>query len=200
MIKHLIFVFLFFVVYTFAGEKENELIGELQNKFKTINDLTVDVAQRSNGKEILSGKLSYKKENQFYLDLKSNLIVSDGSTIWNYNKGSKKVIINNVDKTDPSFFSFNRIIYDYPPKCELSSEKEGEADILIFVPKESSNLGFSEAKVWIDKDNLISKVELRGTGSEKTEVDFSNYKLNQNQPDSKFKFNPPEGSNIIDLR
>ncbi len=200
MIRRLIIVFLFFAVSSLAGEKENELVNRLQKKFGTINDLTVDVFQKSHGKEILSGKLSYKKENQFYLDLKSNLIVSDGSTIWNYNKGNKKVIINDVDETDPSFFSFQRIVYDYPQKCDLSSEKDGDFDVLIFVPKQNSNLGFDEAKVSIGKDDLISKVELTGSGSEKTEVDFSNYKLNQNLADSKFKFNPPEGSSIIDLR
>jgi outer membrane lipoprotein carrier protein len=200
MIKQMIFVFLFFTVSSFAGEKEDELVNKLQKKFETINDLTVDVVQKSHGKEILSGKLSYKKENQFYLDLKSNLIVSDGSTIWNYNKENKKVIINDVDETDPSFFSFNRIIFDYPQKCDLSSEKNGDSDILIFVPKQNSNLGFNEAKVWISKDNLIDKVELAGSGSEKTEVDFSNYNMNQNLKESKFKFIPPEGSSIIDLR
>jgi outer membrane lipoprotein carrier protein len=200
MVKYLIFIFLFFAVFTFAGDNENTLVSKLQKKFETINDLTVDVVQKSHGKEILSGKLSYKKENQFHLDLKSNLIVSDGSTIWNYNKARNKVVINDVDETDPSFFSFNRIVYDYPLKCDLSSEKDGEFDVLIFVPKQNSNLGFIEARVWINRDNLISKVELSGTGSEKTEVHFSNYKLNQNLPDSKFKFNPPEGSTIIDFR
>ncbi len=200
MIKHFIFIFLLISVSSFAGGKENEMVNKLQKKFETINDLTVDVVQKSHGKEILSSKLSYKKENQFYLDLKSNLIISDGSTIWNYNKGGKKVIINDVDETDPSFFSFNRIVYDYPKKCDLSSEKDGDFDVLIFVPKQNSNLGFDEAKVSIGKDDLISKVELTGSSSEKTEVDFSNYKLNQNLADSKFKFNPPEGSSIIDLR
>lgn len=200
MIRHLSFAFLLFTVSSFAGGKENELVNQLQKKFETINDLTVDVVQKSRGKEILSGKLSYKKENKFYLDLKSNLIVSDGSTIWNYNKKDKKVIINDVDETDPSFFSFSRIVNDYPSQCNLSSERDGDIDVLIFVPKKNSNLGFDEAKLWIGKDNLINKVELTGTGSEKTEVEFLNYNLNQNPADSKFKFNPPEGSVIIDLR
>jgi len=200
MAKNLVFVFIFFVVSAFAGEKENELVNRLQKKFEKINDLTVDVIQKSRGKEILSGKLSYKKENKFNLDLKSNLIVSDGSTIWNYNKAGKKVIINDVDETDISFFSFNKIVYDYPSQCDMSSEMNGDFDILILMPRQNSNLGFSEAKVWIGKDNLISKVELTGTGSEKTEIDFLNYNLNRNLADSKFIFNPPEGSNIIDLR
>jgi outer membrane lipoprotein carrier protein len=200
LIKHFIFIFLFFAVSALAGERESELVNKLQKKFETINNLTVDVVLKSQGEEILSGLLSYKKENQFNLDLKSNLIISDGSTIWNYNRESKKVIINEVDKTDPSFFSFNKIVNDYPSKCDLSSERNGNFDVLIFVPRQNSNLGFNKAKVWIDKSDLINKVELTGSGSEKTEIHFSNYKLNQNLSDSKFKFNPPKGSSIIDLR
>ena len=200
MIKYFSLVFLFVVSSSFAGDKEKELLGLLQKKFETIKDFTVTVIQRSGGKEILSGKLSYKKENKFSLDLKSNLIVSDGSTIWNYNKKEKKVIINDVDETDPSFFSFRRIIYDYPSQCTLSSGQDGAFNILIFVPKENSNLGFSKAELWIGEDDLINKVVLTGSGSEKTEVGFSSYILNQDLPDSKFKFNPPEGSVVIDLR
>jgi outer membrane lipoprotein-sorting protein len=41
---------------------------------------------------------------------------------------------------------------------------------------------------------------LNGGGSENVEVVFSNYNLNQSLEDSKFIFNPPEGSTIIDFR
>ncbi len=189
-----------------AQDKGNQRLKSLQNKFETINDLTVDVVQKSGSKESatggLSGKLSYKKESavggKFHLDLKNNLIVSDGSTIWNYNKRENKVIINNVDETDPSYFSFNSIVYTYPSQCTLTSEQNGE--VLVLTPKENSDLNFSKAKLWINKENLVTKITLENEGTGETEISFSNYKLNQNIADSKFKFTPPEGSTIIDLR
>jgi len=196
MYKFLIFLFL--ITTTFAGDKEEKLLRALQNKFETINELIVDIVQKSGGKEILSGKLSYKKENRFHLELKNNLIVSDGSTIWNYNKKENKVIINNVDESDPSYFSFKSIVYDYPSQCYLTSEQNGE--VLVLTPKENSDLNFTKAKLRINKENLVSKIVLEGAGTGDVEVVFSNYKLNQNLSDSKFKFTPPEGSTIIDLR
>jgi len=196
MYKFLIFLFL--ITISFAGEKEEKLLRALQNKFETINELIVDIVQKSGGKEILSGKLSYKKENRFHLELKNNLIVSDGSTIWNYNKKENKVIINNVDESDPSYFSFKSIVYDYPSQCYLTSEQNGE--VLVLTPKENSDLNFTKAKLRINKENLVSKIVLEGAGTGDVEVVFSNYKLNQNLSDSKFKFTPPEGSTIIDLR
>jgi outer membrane lipoprotein-sorting protein len=200
MIRSSFLIFLFFTAISFISDKEEKLLRSLQEKFETINDLSVDIVQKTNSKKVFAGKLSYKKENKFYLDLKNILVVSNGSTLWNYNKNQNKVIINKVDKTYPSFFSFNRIVYDYPSECTITFEKEDDSDILIFVPKENSNLSFYEAKLWITKDYLISKIMLNGGVSENVEVVFSNYNLNQSLGDSKFIFNPPEGSTIIDFR
>lgn len=195
MKKHiLIFLFLQF----FIGAQDSDKLKSLQDKFESIRDLSVNIMQKSGGAEILSGKLYYKNGNKFNLDLKNNIIVSDGSTIWNYNKRENKVIINAVDKSDPSYFSFNTFVYDFPSQCVISSEQNGE--VLVLAPKTNSELNFVKAKLWINKDNLVSKVLLEGTGAGNTEINFSNYRLNQNISESQFNFIPPEGSTIIDLR
>jgi len=194
----LMILLLFLSLNLNAQDNSKQLLKSLQNKFETIKDLTADILQKSGGKDILSGKLSYKKENKFHFDLKNNLIVSDGLTIWNYNKKDKKLIINNIDETDPSLFSFKSIIYDYPSQCTISSEKEGE--VLVFVPKENSELNFSKAKLWINRDNLIDTIIIINKEAVDIEINFINYTLNQNLTDTKFKFTPPEGSAIIDLR
>ncbi len=194
----LMILLLFLSLNLNAQDNSKQLLKSLQNKFETIKDLTADILQKSGGKDILSGKLSYKKENKFHFDLKNNLIVSDGLTIWNYNKKDKKLIINNIDETDPSLFSFKSIIYDYPSQCTISSEKEGE--VLVFVPKENSELNFSKAKLWINRDNLIDTIIIINKEAVDIEINFINYTLNQNLTDTKFKFTPPEGSTIIDLR
>ena len=192
-----LFLILFLLTNLFSQDT-NKQLKSLQNKFETINDLTVDIFHKAQGKESFTGKLSFKKENKFHLDLKNNLIVSDGNSIWNYNRKENKVIINNVDESGPSFFSFSTFVYDYPSRCYIASEQNGE--VLVFTPKENSNLNFTKAKLWINKENLVSKVILENRGMGNIEVSFSNYKLNQNLVDSKFSFTPPEGSTLIDLR
>ena len=198
VIRFTILVLLFPVLYVYAQGDSDKLLNSLQNKFESINDLTLDIVQKSGGQEFLSGKLSFKKENKFYLGLKNNLIVSDGSSIWNYNKRENKVIINSVDESAPTFFSFNTFVYDYPSKCNITSEQNGE--VLVFTPKPGSDLNFNKAKLWVSKENLLSKIVLEGSPSGEIEVVFSNYKLNQNLKNSIFTFIPPEGSTVIDLR
>jgi outer membrane lipoprotein-sorting protein len=198
------FIILFLITNLSGGDAEEKLLRSLQNKFEEINDLTVDIIQRSGGNEVLSGKLSYKKESsgseKFLFEMKNNFIVSDGSVIWNYNKSKNKVIINSVDETDPSFFSFKKMIYDYPAECNLASERKGSSDILIFVPKDDSELNFNKVALWINQDNLIDKIVLESAVSKNIEIIFSGYRIDQNLADSKFNFTPPEGSTIIDLR
>lgn len=193
----LIFIFLSLSI---NAQDNNLQLKSLQNKFETINDLTVDVVQRSGGQEVLSGKLSYKRESsgsgKINLDMKNNLIVSDGSTIWNFNKSKNKVIINSVDESDPSYFSFSSIIYEYPSQCYLTTD----GDVLILTPKEDSFLNFDKAKLFIGKENLVNKLVVESAGAGSFEIIFSNYILNQNLPGSKFEFTPPEGSTVIDLR
>jgi outer membrane lipoprotein-sorting protein len=52
----------------------------------------------------------------------------------------------------------------------------------------------------INKDNLVEKIIIERTASGEMSIELSNYKLNQDLPDTRFSFTPPEGSTIIDLR
>jgi outer membrane lipoprotein carrier protein len=194
MIKLFLLMILSLSINIPAQDAEQRL-KDLQNKFEEINDLTVDIVQKSGGAEVLSGKLSFKKENKFYLDLKNNLIISDGNNIWNYNKKENKVIINIVDESDPSYFSFNTFVYEYPSQCDLSL-KDGD---IILTPKPDSELNFMNARLILNEENLVEKVLIKGAGAD-IEISFSNYQLNQKTADTKFKFIPPEGSSVIDLR
>jgi outer membrane lipoprotein-sorting protein len=191
-------IFLLLFVNNNAQDTASRILKSLQDKFGTISDLSANVVHVSMG-QTLSGKLLFKKENNFHLDFKNNIIVSNGVHIWNYSKKDNKVIISDFDDSDPSSISINKIIYDYPSESNIKSETDVEGDVLILVPKENSELNFTLVKIWVNKENLISKVKIN-SGSGETEIRFSNYKLNRNLADSQFTFTPPEGSTVIDLR
>ena len=182
----------------FAQNAES-VLKSLQNKFDSITDLTADVAQKNNGQSNLTGKMYFKKENNIRLEVGNQTIVADGKTSWNYNKKNKKVIISDYDEAGSGLLSINYLVYQYPSECYLSLSTEGSSQILNLKPKSKKN-NLGEVKLYISKENLIDKALISNPASGTMEVSFSNYKLNQNLPDSKFSFTEPEGTAVVDLR
>lgn len=191
---------LFLAVSMRAQESGKEFLSAVQKKYKSLNDLTAEFRQSLNEKSIVSGKIQYSKGNKLRLELKNSTIISDGANLWNYNKSQKKVVISSVSPDDPSFFSPDKFLFSYPSKSIVSTEKEEGQDILVLVPLKGSNLDFKKAKIWVNHDNLITRILVENLSSVLMDFQLSNYKLNQSLPDSKFTFSPPEGTNIIDLR
>ena len=180
-------------------QNAESVLKSLQNKFDSITDLTADVAQKNNGQSNLTGKMYFKKENNIRLEVGNQTIVADGKTSWNYNKKNKKVIISDYDEAGSGLLSINYLVYQYPSECDLSLSAEGTSQILNLKPKSKKN-NLGEVKLYISKENLIDKALISNPASGTMEVSFSNYKLNQNLPDSKFSFTEPEGTAVVDLR
>ena len=180
-------------------QNAESVLKSLQNKFDSITDLTADVAQKNNGQSNLTGKMYFKKENNIRLEVGNQTIVADGKTSWNYNKKNKKVIISDYDEAGSGLLSINYLVYQYPSECDLSLSTEGSNQILNLKPKSKKN-NIGEVKLYISKENLIDKALISNPASGTMEVSFSNYKLNQNLPDSKFSFTEPEGTTVVDLR
>ena len=192
----IIFIFAFSVI---ARENGNELLDSVQKKYKSINDFSAGFKQSINGKTSVNGKIYYSKGNKLRLELKNSTIISDGTTLWNYNKAQNKVVINNSSGSDQSF-TIDKFLFDYPSKCVLSLEKENNQNVLVMVPQNDSKMNFKKTRISVTPEFLITQVNIENLSGSVTNFQFSDYKLNQNLPDSRFSFSPPVGTNIIDLR
>ena len=199
IIGNSIIIVILLVSIAHAQTNGNELIKDLQTRFNAIDDLTAEFIQSTNGKIFLSGVFLFKKENMVKIIAKQLIIVSDGTTSWSYNKKENKVIISNFDENDPGVFSINELVYNFPEECDISSNIENGEKVLTLVPN-GYKYNFNKVQIWLNTDDLISKVLFIDPAFGETEVTFSNYKLNQNFSDSEFYFIPPVGSKIIDLR
>ncbi|RKY90243.1 MAG: hypothetical protein DRQ01_09505 [Ignavibacteriae bacterium] len=182
-----------------AQNDPGELIQSVQEKFNALTDLSANFTQSVNGSTNLTGKVFYKKNNKIRFELTKILIVSDGVTNWNYNKKENKVIISSYDEEDAGLLSIERIIFEYPEECELSTYMVENQEILMLLPQ-TSTFSFNSVKLWINDDNLISWVLIDDPAAGLVQIDLTNYSVDENLPDSKFTFTPPEGSKVIDLR
>jgi len=188
-----------FTVTAYSQNDADKVMKDLQSKFDTIKDLSVEFTQSVNGKNKLAGMLYIKKENKLRIDTKNLIIITDGKTSWNYNKKENKIIISSFDENDPSVFSINELVYELPAESDIELSNDNGQNVLKLAPN-SYEYSFDNVKLWLGKDNLINKVELNDAAMGEVEVKFSNYQLNQNLIDSDFSFTPPEGSRIIDIR
>ncbi len=199
IIRIFITIIFVFATITFSQNDADKVLNDLQTKFDTIKDFSVGFTQTGNGKNKLTGMLVFKKENKLRIDTKNFIIVTDGITSWNYNKKQNKVIISKYDENDPGVFSIKELVYELPAESDIELSNENGQNVLTLTPN-SYNYSFDSAKLWINEDNLISKVVLNDAAIGIVKVKFSNYQLNQNLKDSEFSFTPPEGSRIIDIR
>ena len=191
---------LIFFTNILAQNNDNSLLKKVQDKYKTITSFSTNFIQYSvNGKKI-SGKFIYKKENNIRVETTNSIIVSNGSTNWNYIKNQNKVIISKYDDSDASMFSFNKIISDYPSKSDVEQTTENGSNVLVIIPKEGSGLNFNRVKLWINSNDLVKKIEIKGNTNSIVNIELTNYRINQNLAGSQFSFTPPEGSKVIDLR
>lgn len=203
--KFLLFIFLTTsLVYT---QSAGDLIRRLQNKFNSINNFTANFSQnysnvegQNQGKSF--GKFSYKRKNKFVVDLKNQLIISDGQTIWNSDKRFNRVVISNL-ADDPTSFSLERFVFDYPRLCKSKVVKDdavAKGDEYIELTPKDQDMEFKYVKIWLAADGMISKLEVLDLGDVRYAFQFTDLKVNQELPDSLFTFEPPKGIKIIDLR
>ena len=190
-------VFLMLSLFLFQGES-NTTIKKLQDKFNSIQYLQADFSQGSDGENFLSGKFYFFKEDNYRLELPNNIIISDGSSIWNEDTKRNKIIISNVDE-DPLAFSLSEYIFEYPSKCSITEEKQSDGFLLILTVRDT-NLNFKSAKLWINNNYLIRKIVATDFGGNSFNLQFSNIEIDKSIDKSFFEFKYDGIKKIIDLR
>lgn len=192
-------IFFFTINIGLSQSDPQQLLQDIQNKFNSISDLSAKITQSVNGKTNLKGKAFYKKENNLRFEFDNMIIVSDGETSWNFNKKQDKVIISDYNTEGNKILSIRQLIYEYPDECKLSASKVAGIDVLELIPQDDT-FSFNSIKLFINSENLITKVLIDDPATGNIQVDLSEIQLNKGLPDSYFQFSPPEGSQVLDLR
>lgn len=199
VITCIFFISVLFLSNSLGQANPQELLKNIQDKFNSINDLSADLAQSVNGKINLKGKVFYKKDNHLRFEFENNVIVSDGETSWNYSKKQNKVIISDYDSEGNKILSIRQLIYEYPEECKLSMSEVDGIKALELIPQDDT-FTFNSIKLFVDSENLITKVLIDDPATGNIQVNLSDIQINKGLADSYFQFSPPEGSQIIDLR
>jgi len=134
------------------------------------------------------------KGPKFRLEIPGTSILSDGKTLWNYNKDAKEVTIKNFD---PSSDEMNpaKIFTIYENGYKYKYEKEEKVGtamchvIALYPSVKPERKKFHTAKIYIDKTKkqMVKMVMLMKDGGTQT-YDIKNMKTNVDLQDNLFTF------------
>ncbi|MCX5806428.1 MAG: outer membrane lipoprotein carrier protein LolA [Proteobacteria bacterium] len=187
--------------------KHSSPFDTIEKTYAEINTLNAQFQQKivisSLKKErAFEGKFLYKRHKGFlwqYVSPKGRYFLYDGKYIWQGEDEKPFVQKNKVskDKTDGTFLD---LVEDVSKLDELFNlkhhEKTGDTEVLELIPKKDSTI--KTAKVWIDRQNMVKKIELHEFTGNVNTIEFVSIKVNQPIEDTRFIFKPDKQKEIIE--
>jgi len=205
----LIVLFLIPIVSIYADDDAESIVSSLQKKYGDAKDLSISFVQNvqfavTKNTQTFGGKLVMKKGNKYRIEMEQQTIVTDGTTVWTFNKANNQVFIDTY-KNDSQSFSPDKILTNLPDNYTatiLGKEKQGdhELTILKLIPKKS-RMNIQWMKVWVDADTwAMKKIQVFDASENLWTYDVNDVQMDTGIADAQFHFDVPAGVDVIDLR
>jgi outer membrane lipoprotein carrier protein len=182
-------------------------VDEHYNHLETLTADFVEIYQGSGMERTESGTLWLKKPGKMRWEYRSpeeKLFVGDGHDGWLYLPAEKQVRKSSMKKLDDLRSPLALLL----GKTKLEKELAGLSfapDLQTWHPDDVMLRGIprgmedtlSQVLLEITPEHAIARILLYGTDESITEYRFSNQKKNVAVPDTKFRFSPPPGTEVI---
>ena len=188
-----------------------QVLDAVSNKFKTFNSVQAGFTYKV---EDATGKaMSTKKGNvsmkgkKYKVSFGGQEIFSDGNTVWNYDKNSNEVTINNVDASGSALtpqklftnFYDNDFLYLLNGEKKIAGKTMQEIEM---TPTDKSK-PFHKVYLQVDKAaKTIYSTKVLENGGNRYTYTVSNMKTNAALTDKQFTFDKSKypGVEVVDLR
>ena len=192
-----------------SGETAQEVLEKVKKRYDAITDAQLKFSQKtsfelSKVEQDVTGTLLLKKTNKYRVETGDQTIVTDGVTVWSYSAAEKQVLIDHF-KMDENTISPEKILSGTPEEYAstlLGTEKMGASEVcaLRLVPRNEGSL-VKTMKLWIDTSTwLIKKAEIVDVNGKQTDYLVTEVKINTGLQDSRFVYQVPAGTEVVDLR
>jgi chaperone LolA len=148
------------------------------------------------------GEFFYKRGRGFlwrYTKPKIKYFLYDGKYMWQDEEDKTFVLKEriNKEKTRGTFFDLVEDITKLDDLFVLKQENMvGDMEVLELAPKKEGSI--TSAKVWIDTQNIVKKIEIQEFTGNINTIEFSDIKVNQPINDGKFIYKPDKQKEIIE--
>lgn len=200
-----------FLTYSMLlGADAEKVVKEIQKKYQKSKSLEIQFKEINRFKltgtsSEVFGTFIIKDQDTYRLDSETQIIATDGTVFWRYNKIENQVLIDYAKKENQEVL-LNNFLYDLQQKyfSQIISEyKEAgkKGYVIKLTPKASEENFFTSIKIWVENNSWkIDKVIYTDYNENETEYEIESIAFDKKFPDSLFTLVPPEGSEVVDLR
>ncbi|RMG68945.1 MAG: outer membrane lipoprotein carrier protein LolA [Calditrichaeota bacterium] len=186
-----------------------DILKQVQKKYRNLKSVEIEFKEvnrfkLTNTESEIYGRLLLTRDNRFRFETEDQLIVSDGKSYWRYNKLDNQVLVDYAKKGEEQVLLthfFSNISDNYYAEL-IDQVKEGgkKQYVVKLIPKDENSF-FNYIKVWVvDKKWDATRVVYVDYNDNETEYQIEKIQLNPSLSEATFSFNPPEGTEVVDLR
>ena len=201
-----------FFAFTMLAQDAEQILGELSLKAKSYTSIKASYTSRLidniSGVDIPSKGTVTTKGEKYRLDTGDYLIISDGETMWTYQKEHNEVSIDYLedmgeDGIDPSkFFTLWEKDFTSNLKGEINMDGIDCYEIYLY-PTEPEEKSFHTIRMYVDKKRMeVYKLEVKGRDGTDVTYKVKTFEVNVPVNDQTFEFGADEfpGVEVIDNR
>ena len=205
----LIFIFIIFAFDYSFGEDADDVIKNVQRRYKSANDIIIDfnrvfIWSLSTNLDTLIGKIYIMGDNYLKYETNEQIFITDGKYVWSYSSLTNQTIID-IFKSDEDEVLPKELIFNFNKRynsrlIERENVEGVNCYVLEGIPK-NENLEIKSLKIWVEPKKWVTKkIEYVNLNDNIIVYNILNVKFNNKLKRDFFKFESPKGAEIIDLR
>ncbi len=170
-----------------------------QNVSFTVTLTTYDSQRKKTGSH--SAEVRYNK-GKYRLVLPDQELISDGTTVWHWNKQAKEVTVNNMGDDDIDLMNPGRLLANYNRSFKAKYIRTDDDGTAVIDLQPRSARSYHKIRLLIDEESgLLKTMEVHKYDSSRDIYSISNFKRTANAA-SQFTFDATKHTDveIIDMR
>ena len=193
-------------IVLFAGHVQaqagSDILDRLRDRYETTDALRARFTQTI-GDAQMEGTIALRGD-AYRIDTGDQVLVTDGTTAWVYSKPDRQVLVNDA-VVDETAFSPADFFTNYPDRFDVAvagAETLGGVrhDRLTLTPK-TQDAFLREVTLFVrSADALPTRVVIVDGNGTRVAFDLQNVEINPRLGADTFRFVPPTGTDVVDLR
>ncbi len=199
--------------FTIAQAQSSEkILAQLSEKAKTYTTVYAEyssqLVDKANDVDIRQTGKAYVKGEKYMLELGDYTMISDGESVWTYEKAANDCYIDYLEDIGDGSLSPSRMftIWEDGFKHELKGEAKTNGKAAWWInlyPTNPAEKNFHTIQLFVDKDKMeVIQFIVKGREGNDIVYTIDAFQPNKEVSDGQFKFNPKNypGVNLIDNR